>query len=115
MLVLPRIGMPAALSRSTSVASYGGIQPCRILDPAVLGIPLVTTTSLTAIGTPASGCSSSPADRRASTSRAVHAFLHVCTDEALATAPSTAAIRSRCAWVTSTLLTAPDRRAVAGS
>src|SRR5664279_1508062 len=51
ILVLPRIGMPAALILVTIVASYGGSQPCRILDPAVEGRPLVVTMSFTAIGT----------------------------------------------------------------
>ena len=39
MLVLPRIGMPAARSRVTTVASYGGTQPSRIREPAVVGRP----------------------------------------------------------------------------
>ena len=33
MLVLPRIARPAARSRATTVASYGGTQPSRICDP----------------------------------------------------------------------------------
>ena len=70
MLVLPRIGMPAARSRVTIVASYGGIQFSRMRDPTVVGIPRVAAMSLTAIGTPARTCSSSPAARRWSTSRA---------------------------------------------
>src|SRR5690349_11948342 len=53
MLVLPRIGMPAARSLATSVASYGGTQPSRIFEPQVVGRPLVAMTSLTAMGTPA--------------------------------------------------------------
>src|SRR4051812_1831153 len=55
MLVLPRIGSPAARSRATTVASYGGIQPSRIREPQVVGRPRVASTSLTAIGTPSSG------------------------------------------------------------
>src|SRR5919112_5447457 len=47
MLVLPRIGRPAARSRATTVASYGGIQPSRIFDPQVVGSPCVARTSLT--------------------------------------------------------------------
>src|SRR3954463_12428538 len=54
MLVLPRIGRPAALSRATTVASYGGTQPSRIREPQVVGMPWVASTSLTAIGTPSS-------------------------------------------------------------
>src|SRR5262245_33153725 len=65
MLVLPRITRPASRSFVTSVASYGGRQPSRILEAAVVGTPLVTITSFTATGTPASGPSRSPAARRA--------------------------------------------------
>src|SRR5215510_1606990 len=50
MLVLPRIGRPAARTLATAVASYGGIQPSRIREPQVVGSPLVASTSLTAIG-----------------------------------------------------------------
>ena len=63
MLVLPRMGIPAARSRVTTVASYGGTQPSRTLEPHVVGIPMVTRTSLTAIGTPARTWRSSPAAR----------------------------------------------------
>ena len=55
MLVLPRIGRPAARSRAATVASYGGTQPSRIFEPTVVVRPLVAITSLTAIGTPSSG------------------------------------------------------------
>ena len=41
MLVLPRIGRPAARSRATTVASYGGTQPSRIREPHVVGRPRV--------------------------------------------------------------------------
>src|SRR6188768_2728317 len=68
MLVLPRIGRPAALRRATTVASYGGIQPSRIFDPQVVGRPSVARTSLTAIGTPSSADRRVPAARRASDS-----------------------------------------------
>ena len=66
MLVLPSITMPAAFTRALMVASYGGIQPSRILDPAVVGTPSVTTTSFMASGTPASGPTGFPAARRRS-------------------------------------------------
>ena len=39
MLVLPSMTVPAARSRSTIVASYGGRQPSRIFEPAVVGTP----------------------------------------------------------------------------
>src|SRR5262249_38054577 len=64
MLVLPSITVPAARSRSTIVASYGGRQPSRIFDAAVVGTPLVAITSLTATGTPASGPVTSPLSTR---------------------------------------------------
>jgi hypothetical protein len=53
MLVLPSSTVPAALSRAATVASYGGRQPSRIFEPLVVGTPSVTTTSLSATGTPA--------------------------------------------------------------
>ena len=66
MLVLPRIGRPAARSRATTVASYGGTQPSRIREPHVVGSPSVASTSLTAIGTPSSEEAGRPAARRSS-------------------------------------------------
>src|SRR6478735_7062683 len=70
-LVLPRITTPASNSRVVTVASYGGSQPCRILDPAVVGIPFWTTMSLSASGTPASGdAGGAPSARALSTARA---------------------------------------------
>src|SRR5580765_401809 len=60
MLVLPRIGSPAARSRATTVASYGGTQPSRIRDPQVVGSPRVASTSLTAMGTPSSVLAGDP-------------------------------------------------------
>lgn len=55
--------MPASRTFVTGVASYGGIQPSRMRDPEVEGMPFVTSTSLIAIGTPASGPSGAPAAR----------------------------------------------------
>src|ERR1051325_2806175 len=55
MLVLPRIGMPAARSRVVTVESYADIQPSRIFEPQVVGMSEVVNTSLSARGTPASG------------------------------------------------------------
>ena len=54
-LVLPRMTTPASSSLRVTVASYGGIQPSRIFEPAVAGTPACTTMSLSASGTPASG------------------------------------------------------------
>ena len=39
MFVLPRITMSASSSRRVTVASYGGIQFARILEPHVVGAP----------------------------------------------------------------------------
>ncbi len=101
MFVLPRIGIFAALMRSTMVASYGGIQPSRILEAAVVGMPLVTTTSLMAIGTPASGPSFSPRAIAASTSAAVARAPSRSTWRKALTVPSIASMRSRWASVIS--------------
>src|SRR5918993_972277 len=60
-LVLPMATAPAAARRSTTVASYGGRQPSRILDEHVVGTPDVHMLSLSATGTPASGPVTSPA------------------------------------------------------
>src|ERR1700754_3552887 len=98
MLVLPIITVPASRSRSTIVASYGGCQPSRIFEPAVVGTPLVAITSFTATGTPASGPVTSPRSTRsaAASAPARSTCRNACTWS------STAPIRSRCAVVTST-------------
>ena len=54
-LVLPTMTAPAACSRSTTVASYGGTNVSRIRDDAVVRMPRVQMLSLSATGTPASG------------------------------------------------------------
>src|SRR4051812_5467938 len=46
---------PAATSRSTTVAVYGGRHPSRIRDEHVVGMPRVQRLSLRATVTPASG------------------------------------------------------------
>src|SRR5947207_13995267 len=59
--VLP-IGIPpAATTRSTTVAVYGGFHPSRIFDEHVVGMPRVQRLSFSATGTPASGPGSRPA------------------------------------------------------
>src|SRR5205814_8844065 len=45
-LTLPITIAPAARSFSTTCASYGGIQPRKIFEPAVVASPRVTSTSL---------------------------------------------------------------------
>ena len=54
-LVLPTMTAPAASSRATTVASYGGTKCSRIFDAAVVRTPRVHRLSLSATGTPASG------------------------------------------------------------
>src|SRR5438034_8637097 len=51
---LPMIKAPADLSRAAMNASLG-VLPARAHDPAVVGIPVVSTLSLTMIGIPSSG------------------------------------------------------------
>src|SRR5437867_1849375 len=65
-LVLPRTTAPAARSRSTTVASYGGTNASSIFDPHVVRTPRVHRTSLSARGAPSSGPSGAPARHRRS-------------------------------------------------
>src|ERR1700716_472884 len=53
--VLPTMTAPAACRRSTTVASYGGMNVSRMRDEAVVRMPRVQMLSLRATGTPASG------------------------------------------------------------
>ena len=55
---------------TTTVESYGGRQPSRILEPHVVGIPFCVITSFRASGTPAKGESFSLFLRFASTAAA---------------------------------------------
>src|SRR3954471_345837 len=50
-LVLPTMTAPAACNRSTTVASYGGLQPSRMRDEHVVGMPRVQKLSFSATGT----------------------------------------------------------------
>src|SRR4051794_41855080 len=63
MLVLPRIGRPAVLSRATTVASYGGTPPPRVRDPHGGGSPPVGRTPLTPDRTPPPRGAGAPAGR----------------------------------------------------
>ena len=54
MFVLPRSTYPDSFKTEMTVASYGGTNGSRILDPAVLRTPFVVMTSLIAAGTPVS-------------------------------------------------------------
>src|SRR5258705_5322982 len=67
---LPTRIAPAASSRATTVASYGGTKRSRIFEPEVVRTPRVQNRSLRAIGTPSSGPRGLPALKRASDSAA---------------------------------------------
>src|SRR6187431_2437670 len=67
-LALPRMIAPAALSRAAMNASLG-VLPASAQEPAVVGMPVVLTLSLTMIGMPSSG-RLSPSRRAASAARA---------------------------------------------
>src|SRR5690625_6362738 len=71
MLVLPRTGIPASWTRWATVAVYTGFHSESMREPHVVVSPLVTMLSFRAIGTPASGCRSSPAARWRSIADAV--------------------------------------------
>ena len=64
--VLPTMMAPASRKRDTTVASYGGFQPSRILEEHVVSTPWVHRLSFMAIGTPASGPIGRPAAMSAS-------------------------------------------------
>ena len=53
--VTPSITTPASNSLCTAVPVYGGLNPRRICEPAVVSTPRTHSTSLTAIGMPVSG------------------------------------------------------------
>ena len=67
-LALPMMIAPAAFSRAAMNAS-SGVLPASAQEPAVVGMPVVLTLSLTMIGMPSSG-RSSPLRRAASAARA---------------------------------------------
>ena len=103
--------MPAARSRVTMVASYGGRQPSRIFEPAVVGTPRVVDHVLDRdrhAGQRAELVAARPARRRPR--RAAASAPSVSTCRNACTRSSTAAIRSRWAWATSTADTSRRRR-----
>ena len=107
-LVLPTMTAPAARSRSTTVASYGGRQPSRIFDEHVVGMPRVHMLSLSATGTPASGPGSRPAATASSTARAAARASSASTRLKAWISASRAAIAARC------VVEHVDGRALAG-
>src|SRR3954470_16855669 len=69
MLVLPSVTMPAALSFSTTVASYGDTKLSSMREPQLVRTPDVQKMSLCASGSPVSG----PADPEAKVDSATFA------------------------------------------
>ncbi len=108
MLVLPRMTTSASLSLLVTVASYGGSQPSRILEPTVVGTPWVVKMSLSASGTPASGPSFSPRAFFSSTARAWASAPSRSMWRKACTFSSTASMRARWASVTSTAVSSPE-------
>src|SRR5207237_1062633 len=70
VVVLPIRTVPAAASFSAQAASVSGMLSCRIFEPQVVGMPLVSTMSLRPIGMPCSGPFGPPAMIALSASRA---------------------------------------------
>src|SRR4051812_48823389 len=70
-LALPMMIAPAAFSRAAMNASWG-VLPASAHEPAVVGMPVVSTLSLTMIGIPSSGRWSPP--RRAASAAAASAW-----------------------------------------
>ena len=106
-LVLPTSTAPAARSRCTTVASYGGRHPSRMRDEHVVGSPRVVRLSLIAIGTPASGPGSSPRATAASTSLAARRASSARTRLNAWISDSRASTRARCSSSTSRARAAP--------
>ena len=112
-LVLPTITAPAARSRVTTVASYGGFHPSRMRDEHVVGMPRVQRLSFKATGTPASGPGSSPATTLASTAAAASCASSTSTRLKAWISSSRLAMAARCSSSTSTALRSPARTAAA--
>jgi hypothetical protein len=112
-LVLP-IGIPpAATTRRTTVASYGGFHPSRMRDEHVVGIPRVHRLSFSATGTPASGPGSSPRATAASTASAAPRASSAMTRLNACTSPSRASMARRHSSTTSRAERSPARTAAA--
>src|SRR5262249_25953306 len=115
MLSLPRTTAPAARSRATAVASYGGTKRSRILEPHVVRMPRVHRTSLSATGTPSSGPRGAPARKRASAASAWASAASRVTVRNARTCPSRASMRARWARAASVGVTSPARKRRASS
>ena len=114
-LVRPTGIAPAARSRSTCGASIGATASARAGIACVVGVPARSMFSLTVNGTPCSGPRPLPsATARSAASAAARASSGRRRTMALR-AGLTASIRSRCAWITSRLLTSRSRIKAASS
>ncbi len=112
-LVLPTTMAPATRTRSTTVASYGGVHPSRIFDEQVVGTPRVHRLSLSAIGTPASAPGSAPAATAASISSARARAESAVTTLNAWSSSSRAVIVARCSSMTDRAVRSPVRTASA--
>ena len=102
VVVLPTSTVPAWANFSAQVASLSGMLSCRIFDPQVVGIPLVSTMSLRPIGMPCSGPFGRPAMIAASAARASASARSSVRCTKACSRSSSLCTRSRQAWVSST-------------
>ena len=113
--VLPIAIPPAARTRSTTVAVYGGSQPLRIFEEHVVAMPRVQRLSFRATGTPASGPGSSPRLTAASTASAASSAASDITRLNACTSGSRASMTARCSSTTDRAERSPARTAAAVS
>src|SRR4051794_18709615 len=110
------IGMaPAALSPAMAGASSSGTSPANATTPCVVAEPATSRFSFTVNGTPCKGGSPWPAVSAASAASAAASASSAKTTVRALSAGFTAAIRARCAAITSRLDTALVRIACASS
>src|SRR5687768_7892393 len=86
MLVLPSMTMPAALSFSTTVASYGDTKLSSIFEPQLVLTPAVQKMSLCASGRPVSGPALPDASAASAAFACANAWLAVTVTNALSVA-----------------------------
>jgi len=104
---------PACLRCATIGASISGIESFSATIPCVVAEPTTSNASLTVMGTPCSGPTSSPAAIVLSASRAARKASSFRTTVTAFTMELTASMRSRWAWITSWLDSCRSRMAVA--
>ena len=92
---------PAALKRVTTVASFSGMFPAKILEPRCVNTPAVSIASLIVKGTPCRGPSSAPLITAFSAASAALSALSANRVTIALTFGLTALMRSRCACTTS--------------